>query len=94
MITQQKQKEITLYLTQVLSGYEVIPANFGWHIHKENSYCGKLQYQGNKGWQGSALSYLPIELQQQLKKFAQSGYSMPYATTYSVSPRSKSINAA
>lgn len=94
MSTQQKQKEITLYLTQVLSGYEVIPANFGWHIHKGNEYCGELQYQGNKGWQGSALSHLPIELQQQLKKFAQSGYSMPYATTYNVSPTNKSINAA
>ena len=94
MSTQQNQKEITLYLTQVLTGYEVIPANFGWHIHKGNVYCGELQYQGTKGWQGSALSRLAIELQQQLKEFAQSGYSMSYATTYSALPISKSTNAA
>jgi hypothetical protein len=70
MKNRHKLKQITLYLTQLLSGYEVIPANWGWHIHKENIYCGMLQYQQRKGWQGTALNYLPPEVLEQLKKFA------------------------
>jgi len=62
--------ELTLYLVQTLTGYEVIPANFGWHIHKGDSYCGLLQYQETKGWQGRALSHLPLALKEELKKFA------------------------
>lgn len=62
--------EITLYLNQTLTGYEVIPANFGWHIHKGNKYFGILQYQETKGWQGSAFNHLPAELKEQLKKLA------------------------
>lgn len=67
---------VTSYLTQTLAGYEVIPANFGWHIHKEETYYGILQYQETKGWQGSAFSQLPIEVKEQLKKFGQSSASM------------------
>jgi hypothetical protein len=62
----------TLYLTQTLREYEVIPANCGWHIHQGNIYCGHLEYQKTKGWQGSALSHLPTELKEELKNFAQS----------------------
>ena len=69
MNIRQKIEQITLYLTQNLSGYEVIPANWGWHIHKGDIYCGLLQYQQTKGWQGRALSYLPTEVREQLKKF-------------------------
>ncbi len=68
--------EITLYLTQTLTGYEVIPANFGWHIHQGGTYCGLLQYQGMKGWQGSALNHLPSDLKERIKKFALNS-SMP-----------------
>jgi hypothetical protein len=75
MSSQNNIEEISLYLTQTLTGYEVIPANFGWHIHKGNTYCGLLQY-GTKGWQGSALSYLSSELKEELKRFGQSGYSL------------------
>ncbi len=78
MKTQQNLEPITNYLQETLVGYEVIPANFGWHIHKEDTYCGLLQYQGQKGWQGSALSYLPLEVREELKKFGQSNYSMPF----------------
>lgn len=76
MSSQNNIEELNLYLNQTLTEYEVIPANFGWHIHKENIYCGLLQY-GTKGWQGSALSYLSSELKEELKRFGQSGYSLP-----------------
>jgi hypothetical protein len=76
MSSQNNLEEITSYLTQTLTDYEVIPANFGWHIHKGNTYCGLLQY-GTKGWQGTALSHLPSELKEELKRFGQSGYSLP-----------------
>ena len=76
MSSQNNIEEITSYLTQTLTDYEVIPANFGWHIHKGNTYCGLLQY-GTKGWQGSALSYLSSELKEELKRFGQTGYSLP-----------------
>lgn len=68
MKIKQQIEQVTLYLTQRLSGYEVIPANCGWHIHKGNTYCGHLYYQETKGWQGKALSYLPTEVREQLKK--------------------------
>lgn len=68
--------ETTQYLNQTLIGYEVIPANFGWHIHKEDTYYGLLQYKGTKGWLGSAFSHLPCELKEQLKRFGQSVPSM------------------
>ena len=64
--------ETTQYLNQTLIGYEVIPANFGWHIHKGDTYHGLLQYQETKGWQGNAFSNLPSELKEQLKSFVQS----------------------
>jgi len=67
MKIRQNLEQITSYLTQNLSGYAVIPANWGWHIHKGDIYCGLLQYQGKRGWQGSALPYLPKEVIQQLK---------------------------
>lgn len=70
MKVEENQEQITLYLTQTLTEYDVIPANWGWHIHKGNIYCGHLEYQGTKGWQGSALSHLPTELKDQLKNFA------------------------
>ncbi len=76
MSRQTNLEQITLHLTETLTGYEVIPANFGWHIHKGNTYCGLLQY-GIKGWQGNALSYLPSEVKEELKRFGQSGYSLP-----------------
>ena len=65
-------EKTTQYLNQTLIGYEVIPANFGWHIHKGDTYYGLLQYQGTKGWKGSAFSCLPSELKEQLKRFGQS----------------------
>jgi hypothetical protein len=65
-----KVEQAHIYLTQSLSGYEVIPANWGWHIHKGNTYCGLLHYQQAKGWQGGALTYLPDEVREQLKKLA------------------------
>lgn len=71
MNIQRKVEQITLYLTQNLSGYEVIPANWGWHIHKGDTYCGLLQYQVKKGWTGEALHYLPQEVLLQLKKLMQ-----------------------
>lgn len=73
---QQNLDPATSYLTQTLVGYEVIPANFGWHIHKEVTYLGLLQYQGTKGWYGSAFNQLPLEIKEQLKKFGQSSASM------------------
>ena len=76
MKLQQNQDATTLYLTQTLREYELIPANCGWHIHQGNVYCGHLEYQETKGWQGSALSHLPTELKEQLKKFAQSDFSV------------------
>jgi hypothetical protein len=78
MKLQQKLDSTTIYLQETLVGYDVIPANFGWHIHKEDTYCGLLQYQGTKGWQGTALSYLPLEVREELKKFGQSDSSMPF----------------
>jgi len=67
MKLQQTIDEITLYLTQNLAGYDVIPANWGWHIHKGDTYCGLLQYQRKKGWEGKALNSLPAEVREQLK---------------------------
>lgn len=78
MKLQHNLEPVTIYLQQILVGYEVIPANFGWHIHKEDTYCGLLQYQGTKGWGGNALSYLPLEVREELKKFGQSNSSMPF----------------
>jgi hypothetical protein len=72
MNSQHNIDETTQYLNQTLIGYEVIPANFGWHIHKGNTYYGLLQYQETKGWEGSAFSRLPSELKEQVKKFGQS----------------------
>ncbi|HEY9670208.1 MAG TPA: hypothetical protein V6D11_02100 [Waterburya sp.] len=71
MKLQQSLDSITSYLTQNLAGYEVIPAKFGWHIHKGNTYFGLLQYQETKGWHGSAFSNLPLEVKERLKKFKQ-----------------------
>lgn len=65
-----KIEQANVYLTQNLFGYEVIPANWGWHIHKGETYCGLLHYQETKGWQGKALSYLPSEVREQLKNLA------------------------
>ncbi|GAB1542355.1 hypothetical protein NUACC21_50290 [Scytonema sp. NUACC21] len=70
MKTQQDLSEMTLYLTQTLKGYEVIPANWGWHIHKGDMYCGYLEYQQTEGWQGSAFNTFPTKIKDQLKKFA------------------------
>jgi hypothetical protein len=75
MKIQKKVEESSLYLTQVLADYEVIPANWGWHIHKEDKYCGYLEYQNTSGWQGSALNSLPNKLRESLQKFAKSGFS-------------------
>ena len=72
MRTKHNIDEITQYLNQTLTEYEVIPANFGWHIHKGNTYYGLLEYQGTKGWKGSAFTQLPSELKEQLKRFGQS----------------------
>jgi hypothetical protein len=80
MLSQQKLEEITDYLTQTLTEYEVIPANFGWHIHFGDKYYGQLEYNRNKGWRGDALNHLPSSLVEQLKKINQSNYSM-YTTT-------------
>jgi hypothetical protein len=76
MKVQQNLDPMTTYLTQTLAEYEVIPANFGWHIHKGDTYFGLLQYQETKGWQGSAFSQLPLEMKEQLKKFEQSSYAL------------------
>ena len=70
MSIRQKIEQARLYLTQSLSGYEVIPANWGWHIHKGDTYCGLLHYQKTRGWQGEALTHLPTEVREQLKKLA------------------------
>ncbi len=69
-------EDITLYLTQTLTEYEVIPADWGWHIHKGDKYCGHLEYQGRKGWRGRALNYLPAEIREQLTRLGQSSSSM------------------
>lgn len=71
MMLNPKHEQILLYLNQALADYEVIPANFGWHIHKGDKYCGHLEYQEKKGWQGSALKRLPSKLVAELKKFSQ-----------------------
>jgi hypothetical protein len=76
MKVQQNLDPMTTYLIQTLAEYEVIPANFGWHIHKGDTYFGLLQYQETKGWQGSAFSQLPLEMKEQLKKFEQSSYAL------------------
>lgn len=78
MKLQHNLDAVTSYLQENLVGYEVIPANFGWHIHKENIYCGILEYQGAKGWQGNALNHLAPEVREELKKFQRSGSSMPF----------------
>lgn len=70
-------EEITSFLIQTLTGYEVIPANFGWHIHKGDDYYGLLEYQGAKGWKGDAFNHLPLELKEQIKIFGQPNYSLP-----------------
>jgi hypothetical protein len=77
-MTPKQNISVTSYLQETLVGYEVIPANFGWHIHKGDSYCGLLQYQGTKGWQGSALSSLSVEVREELKKYRQSNSSTPF----------------
>lgn len=76
MKLQQTLDPITAYVTQTLAEYEVIPANFGWHVHKGYTYLGLLQYQETTGWEGDAFTHLPGEIQQQLKKFRQSGSSL------------------
>jgi hypothetical protein len=78
MMLQHNTEEITTYLQENLVDYEVIPANFGWHIHKEDTYYGLLQYQKTQGWQGKALTCLPHEVREKLKKFEQSNSSMPF----------------
>jgi hypothetical protein len=80
MKPQHNLEQLTLYLTQTLSEYEVIPANWGWHIHKGNKYCGHLEYQRKKGWQGRAFHCLPNKLKEQLKNFAHSSYAIRSAT--------------
>ena len=69
-MSRQTLEKLTQYLANSLSGYEVIPANWGWHIHKGDTYCGLLQYQKTKGWQGKALNYLPVEVRKQLQRLA------------------------
>jgi hypothetical protein len=69
MKLQQDIDPITSYLSSNLAGYEVIPANFGWHVHKGDTYLGLLQYQEVKGWHGAAFNNLPLEMKEQLKKF-------------------------
>jgi hypothetical protein len=69
-MSRQTLENLTQYLANSLSGYEVIPANWGWHIHKGDTYCGLLQYQKTKGWQGKALNYLPVEVRKQLQRLA------------------------
>jgi hypothetical protein len=64
-------KQLTSTLTRILSGYNVTQTIGGWHLHKENIYCGQLQYQKSRGWQGSAFLYLPNELKEQLKQLIQ-----------------------
>jgi hypothetical protein len=78
MILQHNLEEVTTYLQENLVGYEVIPANFGWHIHKQDTYYGLLEYQKTKGWYGKALSCLPLEVREKLKKFELSNSSMPF----------------
>lgn len=71
MEIRQKIEQITLYLSGSIHGYEVISADWGWHIHKGDAYCGLLQYQVKKGCQGEALHHLPQEVLLQLKKLTQ-----------------------
>jgi hypothetical protein len=78
MKLQHNIAQVTDYLQETLVGYEVIPANFGWHIHQGDTYCGLLQYQGAKGWQGTALNYLPVEVREELKRVDTSVSSMPF----------------
>lgn len=65
-------KQLTSALVTILqkADYEISQATRGWHIHKGNIYCGNLQYQASRGWQGSALHHLPSELLEQLQKIA------------------------
>jgi hypothetical protein len=65
----QEVDKITLYLTRTLAEYEVIPAFFGWHIHLGDKYCGRLEYQQGKGWQGDALNHFSTKTRDKLKKF-------------------------
>lgn len=71
MKVQQNLDPVTAYLQETLVGYDVIPANFGWHIHKKDTYYGVLEYQETIGWQGEGFSPLPSELKEELKKFTQ-----------------------
>ncbi len=83
MQPQHDLEKMTLYLTQILSDYEVIPANWGWHIHHGDKYCGHLEYQRKRGWQGPAFNRLPNSIKKQLKKIASTrvGFSVGSATT-------------
>ena len=81
MKTRSNLDKVTLYLTQHLTEYDVIPATWGWHIHKGDVYCGNLEYQVTRGWQGRAFRLLPNELREQLKKFWQSDSSIKDART-------------
>ncbi|MFB2968636.1 hypothetical protein ACE1CD_06665 [Aerosakkonema sp. BLCC-F183] len=76
MQLQHNLDSIDSYLAEALVGYDIIRANFGWHIHKGDTYCGLLQYQANEGWQGRALNQLPLEVQTHLQKFGQANSSM------------------
>lgn len=71
MNIQNNRDQMTSELTRILAKYEVIPANFGWHIHQGDTYVGLLQYQELEGWQGNAFTYLPPEVKVQLKKVNQ-----------------------
>lgn len=86
MNSQHKLEEMTLYLTQTLTGYEVIPANFGWHIHLEDKYCGNLEYQENLGWRGTALYHIPPTLIEKLKNFVHSDSSVYNTMIYNHLP--------
>lgn len=71
---QKNLKQLTSIVVSSLkaAGYEISQATGSWHIHKGHIYCGSLQYKGAKGWQGSALNYLPNELLDQLKSITRS----------------------
>ena len=71
MKIRQNLKQLTSTLAEVLSDYDVVQTVGGWHLHKGNIYCGQLQYQRNRGWQGSAFLRLPHELKEQLKQLIQ-----------------------
>lgn len=77
---QHSLKEMTLYLNQTLNEYEVIPANWGWHIHKGDIYCGSLEYQPTTGWQGTALNSFPKQLREQLNKSSPANFLLTAST--------------